>query len=81
MWEIFMWAQNNAWTHIGIFVSELMKLRPENLCLNKDKWASSMEIKEDPLKVEVRWQQCTWAPQLELEGAATPWDTSVWEFQ
>ena len=54
MWEIFMWAQNNAWPHIGIFVSELMKLRPENLCLNKDKRASSMEIKEDPLEVEVR---------------------------
>ena len=54
-----MWAQNNAWPHIGIFVSELMKLRPENLCLNKDKRASSMEIKEDPLEVEVHWQQCT----------------------
>ena len=54
MWEIFMWAQNNAWPHIGIFVSELMKLRPENLCLNKDKRASFMEIKEDPLEVEVR---------------------------
>ena len=49
-----MWAQNNAWPHTGIFVSELMKLIPENLCLNKVKRASSMEIKEDPLEVEVR---------------------------
>ena len=31
-----MWAQNNVWAHVGIFVSGLMKLRPENLYLNKD---------------------------------------------
>ena len=31
--EIFMWAQNNLWACVGIFVSELMKLRPENLYL------------------------------------------------
>ena len=29
-----MWAQNNVWAHVGIFVSGLMKLRPENLYLN-----------------------------------------------
>ena len=30
-----MWAQNNVWAHVGIFVSGLMKLRPENLYLNR----------------------------------------------
>ena len=29
-----MWAQNNLWACMGIFVSGLMKLRPENLFLN-----------------------------------------------
>ena len=36
VWEIFMWAQNNVWAHVGIFVSRLMKLKPENLYLNND---------------------------------------------
>ena len=31
-----MWAQNNVWAHVGIFVSGLMKLRPENLHFNWD---------------------------------------------
>ena len=30
-----MWAQNNLWACVGIFVSGLMKLRPENLYLSK----------------------------------------------
>ena len=34
VWEIFMCAKNNVWAHVGIFVSGLMKLRPENLYLN-----------------------------------------------
>ena len=29
-----MWAQNNLWACVGIFVSGLIKLRPENLYLN-----------------------------------------------
>ena len=30
-----MWAQNNLWACVDIFVSGLMKLRPENLYLNR----------------------------------------------
>ena len=30
-----MWTQNNLWVYVGIFVSGLMKLRSENLYLNK----------------------------------------------
>ena len=29
-----MWAQSNLWACVGIFVSGLMKLRPENYYLN-----------------------------------------------
>ena len=29
-----MWAQNSLWAYVVIFVSGLMKLRPENLYLN-----------------------------------------------
>ena len=29
-----MWAQNNLWACVDIFVSGLMKLRPENLYHN-----------------------------------------------
>ena len=35
MLEIFMWAQNSLWVYVGIFVSGLIKLRPENLYLNR----------------------------------------------
>ena len=37
IWVIFMWAQNNLWACVDIFVSGLTKLRPENLYLNKFK--------------------------------------------
>ena len=30
-----MWAQNNLWACVDIFVSGLMKLRSENLYLNR----------------------------------------------
>ena len=40
-----------------------------------------MESKEDPHRAEVRRQQRTWAPQLELEGAAISWGTSIRDFQ
>ena len=29
-----MWAQNSLWAYVGILVSGLLKLRPENLYLN-----------------------------------------------
>ena len=38
----------------------------------KDKKASSVNIREDPIGVEVRRQQRTWAPRFELDGAAIP---------
>ena len=34
--------------------------------------ASSVKSKEDPSGAEVHQQQCTWAPQLELDGTAIP---------
>ena len=40
-----------------------------------------MESREDPIRAEVRQQQRTWAPWLELDGAAIPWDDLVREFQ
>ena len=43
----------------------------------KDKWASSVDSRENPSMVEVRQQQCTWAPQLELDNAAIPWNSSI----
>ena len=38
------------------------------------------DSREDPVGAEVRWQQHTWASQLELDDATIPWDASVWEF-
>ena len=46
----------------------------------KDKRASFVDSREDPLGAEVLLQQRIWAPRLELEGAAIPWDASVREF-
>ena len=46
----------------------------------KDKWDSSLDSRKDPVGAEVRRQHRTWAPRLELDSAAIPWDTSVWEF-
>ena len=47
----------------------------------KDRRASFTDSKEDPVRVEVRQQQRTQAPQLELNDVAIPWDASVQEFQ
>ena len=44
----------------------------------KDKKAKSVESREE---AEVRQRQCSWAPQLEVEGASIPWDASIWEAQ
>lgn len=44
----------------------------------KDKRASSVESRDE---AEVRRQQCTRAPQIELEGAPISWDASIWESQ
>ena len=44
VWEIFMWAQDNVWARVCIFVSGLMKLKPENLYLN-----TNMSIEALPL--------------------------------
>ena len=43
--------------------------------------ASSVESREDPDVAEVHQQHHTWAPQLELDGAAIPWNSSIKEFQ
>jgi len=47
----------------------------------KDKRASSVDSRKDPVRAEVRRQYLTWAPRLELDGVAILWDTSVREFQ
>ena len=47
----------------------------------KDKWASLVDSGEDPSGVEVHQQQGTWAPWLELDGTAIPWNSSIREFQ
>ena len=39
-----MWAQNNLWACMGIFVSGLKNLRPENLYLNNLKSQKSKPI-------------------------------------
>ena len=44
----------------------------------KDKKASFVDSRD---KAEVRRQQRTWAPRLEVDGAAIPWDASIWESQ
>ena len=41
-----MWAQNSSWSYVGIFVSVLMKLRPENLYLNRmSPWLSKAKVR------------------------------------
>lgn len=46
----------------------------------KDKRVSPVDNREDLLAIEVR-QQGVWAPRLELEGVAIPWNSSIREFQ
>ena len=40
-----------------------------------------MDSREDPSISEVRQQQRTWVPRLELDRAAIPWNSSIKEFQ
>jgi len=40
--------------------------------------ASSLESREVEHSIDVRHP--TWNPKLELDGAALPWNSSVWEF-
>jgi len=47
----------------------------------KDKQASSVDSREDPSISEVRQQQRTWVPRLELDKAAILWNSSIREFQ
>jgi len=49
--------------------------------MTKDKRASSVDSKEEPSGAEVRQQQRTWAPRLELDDVAIPWNASIREFQ
>lgn len=55
---------------------------PKQQKMAKDKGrASSVESKEDQSVAEVRHQHPSWAPQLELDGAAIPWSSTIREFQ
>ena len=47
----------------------------------KDKRNPSAKSREDLSGVEVCTQQRTWAPRLEIDGAAIPWNTFIKEFQ
>ena len=48
----------------------------------KDKGrASTIESREDQNVAEVCHQNLAWALQLELDGAAIPWNSTIREFQ
>ena len=47
----------------------------------KDRQASSVDSRKEPSGVEVRQQQRTWAPRLELDGTPIPWNSFIREFQ
>ena len=47
----------------------------------RDKWASSANSREEPSGAEMRQQQRTWTPWLELDGTTIPWNSSIGEFQ
>jgi len=46
----------------------------------KDKWASSVDSREDSSGADVGQQQCTWAPWLELDGVDIPWNATIKEY-
>ena len=54
--------------------------KKQNMAQNKGR-ASFVESREDPGVAKVRHQHHTWAPRLELDGAAIPWNSSIKEFQ
>ena len=47
----------------------------------RDKWASSVDSKKDSFGAEIRWSQRMWAPRLEFDSTAIPWDALVQNFQ
>ena len=47
----------------------------------KDKWTPFAKSREDLSGAEVRTQQRTWAPRLEIDGVAIPWNVFIKEFQ
>ena len=44
----------------------------------RDKRGTSVDSRDE---AEVRRPQRTWAPQIEMEGARIPYDTSIWDAQ
>jgi len=52
----------------------------QKMAQNKGK-ASSVESRKDPGVAKVHHQHHTLAPQLKLDGAAIPWNSSIREFQ
>ena len=42
----------------------------------RDKRGSSVDSRDE---VEVRWPQQPWASRLEMDGAAIPYDASIWD--
>ena len=42
----------------------------------RDKRGNSVDSRDE---VEVRRSQQPWAPRLEMDGAAIPYDASIWE--
>ena len=42
----------------------------------RDKRGNSVDSRGE---VEVRWPQRPWAPRLEMDGAAIPYDASIWD--
>ena len=47
----------------------------------KDKRFSFMDSREEHNLAEVRLQQRTWSPRLDVDGAAIPWNASIREYQ
>ena len=47
----------------------------------RDKRANSVDSREEQTSSEVRLQNCTWSPRLEVDEVASPWNASVREFQ
>ena len=47
----------------------------------RDKRATFVDSREEQIGAEVCLQHRTWSPQLEVDGAAIPWNAFVREFQ
>ena len=44
----------------------------------KEKRTKSIDSRDE---AALRWEQRTWSPRLELDGAPISWDATLWEFQ